>query len=318
MSTAAMAQEEHKAPGEDQTERAVKVSSSDALPRSDEPTLSLSVVGEGPFDRGYFRLLVRNNDPRLWLCIVELVLVAPPNFRKRAYFFPEFSGRLADLPYTRVTSDNTPRRYCIGPLSQYPLTTPAVHEDKREHGLAEYVGLDDWFFRYGSKEQIDAWLRYEMYTYEAASGSTLKPPVGTANAEAKDASTYEVTPSRPDPPGGAARAGTANAKAEYEYHTPIIALLIGALVGCFLSGCVAIIRAKGTRRRELGSSLIAALGSVTIVLALKFGAAIDLPITLSVNDFYGAVIVGLLSRRLTTPLFDWLGLKQPEREGHAG
>jgi hypothetical protein len=67
----------------------------------------------------------------------------------------------------------------------------------------------------------------------------------------------------------------------------------------------------------LGNLLTAGVGSVILTLALKYGAGIQLPITLGVNDFYGALFIGLLSHRLAKPLLEWLGLGEGEQSGTA-
>jgi uncharacterized membrane protein len=133
-----------------------------------------------------------------------------------------------------------------------------------------------WLLTYGYKEPIFAAIKYDLRARN---------------------------PSQP-----VLRSGTVTAYDDYVYHTPTVGLIVGALAGWFLLAIVIFIRAARQNKVPWVSLLTAAFGSVILTLVLRYGGNITLPITVGVNDFYGALIVGLLSHRFSTPLVEWLGI----------
>lgn len=117
---------------------------------------------------------------------------------------------------------------------------------------------------------------------------------------------YDLRPRNPELPP--VRYGMSNGTADYVFHTPTPGLLIGALTGWLLATILVIIRAQRQGRQPWVSIFTAGVGCIVLTLLLRYGAGIQLPITVGVNDFYGALFVGLLSHRFAGPLLDWLGI----------
>jgi hypothetical protein len=102
---------------------------------------------------------------------------------------------------------------------------------------------------------------------------------------------------------------------DLDYHTPFLVLLLGIGAGAaLLTLFLATVMKVRYSLALWGSEWIAGVVTGAIVLlATQFTKAFKLPITIEVRDVYGAIVLGLLSWKMITPLSRALGLQAPGR-----
>jgi hypothetical protein len=250
----------------------------DTKARNADPTMTVEIVGEDSFasSRGaQARILIKNNDGELSLCATKIEFFGPTRFEPLQY---------------SVKPLETNKNYvldCIGPSAMYPVLVPIKHTSQV---------FDSWLLSSGYKEPILATMGYEMWDMKRLNEWQWLPPEKQKEAAAPVA----------------ARIASATATGEYIYRTPMLGLIAGAIAGWALVAVVIGARAGGLHKIPWIAIVTAGIGSVILALLLRYGAGITLPVSVNVNDFFGAFIVGLLSHRFAAPLLGWLGLQDEQ------
>jgi len=100
-----------------------------------------------------------------------------------------------------------------------------------------------------------------------------------------------------------------------DYQTPFWVLLIGIGTGAGLLTVLLVIvkSVRYTPSVWIKDWSAGVVSGVIILLTTQFTKAVKLPVTIDVRDFYGAIVLGLLSWKMIVPLTNGLGLRDPGR-----